>query len=170
MNMKNDEQLFVAKLDDKASIPTYGTDKSAGLDLYSLEDIIIYPNEPTLIKTGISVKLPEGTVMKICSRSGLALKYGIIVLNAPGIIDEDYRGEIGVIILWNGSPSAYYNFPNTYITPNLRNNTKGGILIKAGTRIAQAVIQEVIRPRVIEVEEIKDDTDRGTGAFGSTGI
>lgn len=166
--MKNDE-LIVAKLDDKASIPTYGTDKSAGLDLYSLEDIIIYPNEPTLIKTGISVKLPEGTVMQICSRSGLALKYGIIVLNAPGIIDEDYRGEIGVIILWNGSPSAYYNFPNTYITPNLRNNTKGGILIKAGTRIAQAVIQEVIRPRVVEVKEIDNDTDRGIGGFGSTG-
>lgn len=168
----NNFNLIVAKVDDKAIIPTYGTDKAAGLDLYSLEDTIIYPNEAVLIKTGIAVKLPEGTVMQICSRSGLALKNGIIVLNAPGIIDEDYRGEIGVVLWWDGNPAALYNFPNTYTYQGLgvKHKSNGGILIKAGTRIAQAIIQEVIRPRLVEADKIENDTSRGSGGFGSTGV
>jgi len=100
-----------------------------------------------LVKTGLSISLPEGYEVQVRSRSGLALKYGVAVLNSPGTIDSDYRGEIGVILI---------------------NHGKDDFVIKRGDRVAQMVIASVVQAKLVEVEEL-GVTKRGGGGFGSTG-
>ena len=136
-------------------LPKYATEFSAGLDLMANiegEDrIIIFPSERRIVPTGLHVAIPEGYEIQIRPRSGLAAKKGIGVLNSPGTIDSDYRGEIGVILINTGEEA---------------------IKISNGERIAQAVLCEVPQIEWSTVSRLEDlsATDRGQGGFGSTGI
>jgi dUTP pyrophosphatase len=134
----------------KHATPTYSTKLSAGLDLRANldETIVLKPLERSLIKTGLFIALPEGFEAQVRPRSGLAYKKGITVLNSPGTIDADYRGEIGVILV------------------NLSN---ANFVIEDGERVAQLVIAKHEVAEWIEVEELSE-TKRGTGGFGSTGV
>lgn len=131
-------------------IPTYATSNSAGMDLRANIDapITLMPFERRLIPTGLYISLPEGYEAQIRPRSGLALKHGITVLNTPGTIDADYRGEIGVILI---------------------NLSKDEFVINPSERIAQMIINkhETIEFTIVET---LDETDRGEGGFGHTGI
>lgn len=130
-------------------LPSYATAGAAGMDLLAAVDepIMLLSNERILIPTGLQIALPAGYELQIRPRSGLALKHGIIVPNSPGTIDEDYRGEIKVIIL---------------------NTGKDAFFIERGMRIAQAVLAPVVRG-VWQETDILDDTERSGGGFGSTG-
>lgn len=131
-------------------LPAYATPQSAGLDLRANIDssIVLQPLERRLIPTGLRIALPEGFEAQIRPRSGLALKHGITVLNSPGTIDADYRGEVMVLLI---------NFSNEPFTVN------------DGERIAQMV---VARHEQVEMEVVKtlDETERGTGGYGHTGV
>lgn len=130
-------------------LPRYSTEQSAGLDLKANidEPIILEPLQRELIPTGIFIALPDGYEAQIRPRSGLAAKHGISVLNSPGTIDADYRGEIKIILV------------------NLSNQS---YKVEAGDRIAQMVIAQYAKAELEEVE-VLDDTQRGAGGFGSTG-
>jgi dUTP pyrophosphatase len=131
-------------------LPRYATAESAGLDLLAAvaETQVLEPGERRLIPTGIAIALPAGTEAQVRPRSGLALKHGITCLNSPGTIDADYRGEIGVILINLGQePFA----------------------VSRGMRIAQMVIAELRQARWSETENL-EESFRGTGGFGSTGI
>jgi len=130
-------------------LPSYQSDGSSGLDLCAAvnKELTLQPGDIKLIPTGLSVSLPEGYEAQIRPRSGLALRYGLGFVNAPGTIDADYRGEIGVIAInWGKQP----------------------LTIKRGERIAQMVIHTVSRAIVEEVNEL-DTTQRGEGGFGHSG-
>lgn len=131
-------------------IPTFASIGSAGMDLYAniFEDTIIKSGEIKLVNTGIKISIPIGYEVQIRPRSGLALKHGVTVLNAPGTIDSDYRGEIGIILI---------------------NHGENDFIIKRGDRIAQMVINEVIMKNFIEVDTL-DETARGSGGFGHSGV
>ena len=137
----------IKKLNPDAIIPKYQSKEAAGFDLHSIEDYTIQSNERVLIKTGISLALELGYELQIRPRSGLAYKNGITVLNSPGTVDSDYRGEIMVLLI---------------------NHSNDEFIIKVGERIAQGVINEIIQADFIEVDNL-DETSRGTGGFGSTG-
>lgn len=139
--------IKVKKLNDKAQIPEYQTEGSAGFDLHSVEDVIIDRNCTVLVKTGLAFALPDGYEMQIRPRSGLALDKQLTVLNSPGTIDSDYRGDVGVIIHNAGNQARQ---------------------IEVGDRIAQGVIQKVEQVTFNEQEEL-EETERGEGGFGSTG-
>ena len=130
-------------------LPAYATPLSSGLDLRAAIDkpIRVKPLERVLIPTGLILEIPEGYEGQIRPRSGLALKKGLTVLNAPGTIDADYRGEVKVILINLGSEE---------------------VVIEPGERIAQLVIAPVQRVEVVEVQEVTP-TERGEGGFGSTG-
>ncbi len=134
----------------KHQIPAYETEQSAGMDLRANIDnpITLKPLERTLVKTGLFIALPVGYEAQVRPRSGLALKKGITLLNSPGTIDADYRGEIGVILV------------------NLSNED---FIINDGERIAQLVIAKHERVTWQEVE-VLNETERGAGGFGSTGV
>ena len=140
--------LKVKKLNEDAIIPNFAHKGDAGMDLYSIEKVIIPKNETRLIKTGISIELPHMTEAQVRPRSGLALKHSITVLNSPGTIDEGYRGEIGVILI---------------------NHGKEDFVVEKHMKIAQMVIKPIYE---IHIEEVKDlsDTERCNGGFGSTGM
>ncbi|MCX7695855.1 MAG: dUTP diphosphatase [Caloramator sp.] len=131
-------------------LPKFMTEGSCGMDLYANveEDLVIKPMEISLIPTGVAISLPIGYEAQIRPRSGLALKNGIALVNSPGTIDSDYRGEIGVIII---------------------NLGKEPFVIKRGDRIAQMVINQVVIPEIEELENL-DSTLRGEDGFGSTGL
>lgn len=130
-------------------LPKYMSDHAAGMDLYAAvsEETIIQPGGWKLIPTGLSIALPEGYEAQVRPRSGLALKQGVSVLNTPGTVDADYRGEVGVILM---------------------NHSKENLVIKRGDRIAQMIINEVVKINFEEVDELSD-TKRGAGGFGHTG-
>lgn len=130
-------------------LPAYETASSAGMDLRAFvdADVVLKPFERKLIPTGLYIELPDGYEAQIRPRSGLAIKSGITVLNSPGTIDADYRGEIKVILI------------------NLSNND---FTIKSGDRICQMVIAKHEKVDFVEVEEI-NETERGAGGFGHTG-
>ena len=140
----------VRRSNDSLTLPAYMTEGSAGMDLAAdLEaDVVLAPLERTLIPTGIAIALPLGFEAQIRPRSGLALKKGITLLNSPGTIDSDYRGEIGVVLI---------NFGSEPFT------------VRDGERIAQMVIAPVTRAAVKEVDVLPASV-RGTGGFGHTGV
>jgi len=131
-------------------LPAYETLASAGMDLHAniSEPIELQPLERTVVKTGLFIELPVGLEAQVRPRSGLAAKFGITVLNSPGTIDADYRGEIGVLLI---------NLSNENYT------------IKNGDRIAQMVIAKYEQAEWLEVNHL-DDSQRGEGGFGSTGV
>ncbi len=136
------------KLSDKARLPEYAHPTDSGMDLFSNEEVLIPAGEWRLVHTGVSVVLPPNTEGQVRSKSGLALKFGLQVLNSPGTIDNSYRGEIGVILL---------------------NNSKNDYLVEDGQKIAQLVICPFYTCEIAEVKEV-DQTDRNEGGFGSTGL
>ncbi len=128
-------------------LPGYATERSAGVDLRSAEDALLLPGERISVGTGIRLGIPEGYEGQVRPRSGLAIKHGVTVLNAPGTIDSDYRGEVRVLLVNLGLDA--FN-------------------IAAGDRIAQIVIAPVSRVEWVESDSL-DATGRGEGGFGSTG-
>lgn len=138
----------VKRIDPAVALPSYAYEGDAGLDLRSNEDVVLAPLERRLVGTGLAVAIPEGYAGFVQPRSGMALKRGLSMANTPGLIDSHYRGELKVCAV-NLDPE----------TP---------ISIERGERIAQLVIQRVPAVTLVEVEDL-DETDRGTGGFGSSG-
>lgn len=131
-------------------LPVYATEKSAGMDLRANidEPIVLHPMERRLINTGLHIALPDGFEAQVRPRSGLALKHGVTVLNSPGTIDADYRGEIMVLLI---------------------NLSQQDFVIRDGERIAQLVVARYEEVEWVEVECL-DETERGTGGYGHTGV
>ncbi len=143
------EKVNIKKLDERAVIPTYGTEYSAGADFYAIldGDLTIKPNQTEFIKTGLAMEIPYGYVGLIYARSGLACKKGLAPANKVGVIDTDYRGEIMVA---------------------LHNHSDNEITITDKERIAQLVIAPYLKADFNQVDSL-EDTVRGAGGFGSTG-
>ena len=140
--------MFIeVSLQPGAIMPSYQTSGSAGLDLHCLEDFEINPGGRTLVPTGISIAIPAGYEGQVRPRSGLALKHGITLVNSPGTIDSDYRGELRVIMINLGAEPVSF---------------------KSGDRIAQLVISKFEKAELVPVMSL-DQTQRGEGGFGSTG-
>lgn len=140
-------QLRIKRLTPSAKLPVRSSEYASCFDIHADVDGAIEPGERMLVKTGLSVAVPPGYEVQVRSRSGLALKHGVMVLNSPGTIDADYRGEVGVILM------------------NLGKETFG---FKQGERIAQMGVYQVELCPTAEVETL-DETARGAGGFGSTG-
>ena len=142
-------KVLIKKLDSKVQLPKYKTDGSSGMDLMAFLEspVNLKPQESELIPTGISIAIPEDTEIQIRPRSGLAAKSNISVLNTPGTIDADYRGELKVILI-NLSDKVF--------------------VVEKGLRIAQMVLCPVVKATLKEVTEL-ENTERGSGGFGSTG-
>lgn len=141
-------RVKIKKLRDEAVIPSYAHDGDSCVDLYSIDEAVLNPFSRKLISTGLSMAIPKGYEGLIRPRSGNALKRGVTVLNTPGTIDSNYRGEIGVI-LYNSTPDQIY--------------------IHVGDRIAQMAFKEVSKVE-FDIRNELDETDRGDGGFGSTGM
>ncbi len=139
------------KTHPEAVIPDFATKGSAGMDLHCVEDIQLNPGQRALVDTGLKIALQSGYEAQVRPRSGLAMKLGVTVLNAPGTIDADYRGKLGVLLINHGDRSVRF---------------------KCGDRVAQMVIKpvctQIVRKTVTEFSV--PDTDRGTGGLGSTGV
>lgn len=131
------------------NLPCYMTVHAAGMDLCAdlVDDLVLNPGERKLVPTGLAIALPDGFEAQIRPRSGLALKHGVALVNSPGTIDPDYRGEIGVILINHGSEP---------------------FVVRRGERIAQMVFAPFARADLVEVDEL-DETARGEGGFGHTG-
>ncbi len=142
-------RLPITRLDTELPLPRYAHEGDAGLDLYAAEDITLAPFDRVLVPTGIAVAIPEGFAGFVQPRSGLAIRQGLSLVNTPGLIDSHYRGEIKVICI------------------NL--DASVPISISRGDKIAQLVIQPVVSAELVEVTEL-DETVRGEGGFGSTGL
>ncbi len=145
-------KIYIKRLkkNDPISLPQYMTEGSSGMDLFAFleEEVILLPGERRLIPTGISVAIPEGFEGQIRPRSGLAIQKGIGLVNGPGTIDSDYRGEVGILLI---------------------NFGKDPFAIRNGERIAQMVISRVFRSILVEVDDLPP-TQRQEGGFGHTGV
>jgi dUTP pyrophosphatase len=140
--------LRIARLDERARLPTRAHDGDAGLDLYALRDAVLAPGERASVPTGIAVEIPPGQAGLVLPRSGLAARHGISVVNAPGLIDSGYRGEVRVLLL--------------------NNDRERPFTLSAGDRIAQLVLVRVELPTPVEVDSLTN-SERGVGGFGSSG-
>ena len=140
--------LRFRKVHPDAVLPAYAHPSDAGMDVRSVEDLTIAPGKRALVHTGLVMLLPPMYEAQVRPRSGLALKSGVTVLNTPGTIDSGYRGEVGVI---------------------LANLGDADFQVKKGDKVAQIVIAPVTQPEIVETTEV-DETDRGSGGFGSTGV
>lgn len=141
-------EVLITRLDPELPLPRYAKGGDAGADIVSRIDITLAPGERALVPTGIAIALPDGYVALVHPRSGLAIKHGVTMVNAPGTVDAGYRGELQVILI-NHDKSESVSF-------------------KRGDRIAQLVIQKVERAEFVEVRELPG-SGRGSGGFGSTG-
>jgi len=141
-------ELHVKRLTPTAKLPVRGTEHASCFDICADMDGVIAPGDRALIKTGLSVAVPPGFEVQVRSRSGLALKQGVAVLNSPGTVDADYRGEVGVILI---------------------NLGKAEFAFKRGDRIAQMGVYRVEMCPAVEVQ-VLEDTARGAGGFGHTGV
>jgi len=142
-------ELQVMRVDRRAILPTRAYDGDAGLDLYALEPCRLGPGERASVRTGVAVAIPPGHAGLVLARSGLAARHGIALVNAPGLIDAGYRGELRVLLL------------NT--------DRNEAVSLRAGDRIAQLVLVAVRLPSVIEVAELPESAERGAAGFGSSG-
>ena len=142
-------KIKIKKLSNEVLTPKYETPGSSGMDIaaYINEDIIINSGDKALIPTGFSLSIPQGYEVQIRPRSGLAIKKGITILNTPGTIDSDYRGEVKVVLI---------------------NLSKDKFTVQNGERIAQMVVCPIVQVSIEEVKELSE-TNRGIGGFGSTG-
>lgn len=141
-------ELQVMRVDPRAKLPTRAYDGDAGLDLYALEPCLLDPGDRASVRTGVAVAIPPGHAGLVLARSGLAARHGIALVNAPGLIDAGYRGELRVLLLNTDRTTA--------------------VSLQAGDRIAQLVLVSVQLPSVAEVAELPG-SDRGAAGFGSSG-
>ena len=141
-------QVLITRLDESIPLPTYAKGGDAGADIVSRIDITLKPGERALVPTGISIALPDGYAAFVHPRSGLAIKHGVTMVNAPGTVDAGFRGELQCIMI--------------------NHDRLESITFKKGDRIAQLVIQKVERAEFVEVKDLPG-SGRGTGGFGSTG-
>lgn len=141
-------KLKIKRLSPDAVIPQYAHPDDSGLDLCSVQDLVLKPGDWSMIRTGLAIELPPGTEAQVRPRSGLAARHAITMLNTPGTVDEGYRGEVCVIAI---------------------NLGKEPFEVKKGMRIAQMVICPVIRVEIEETQALSD-TARNAGGFGSTGV
>lgn len=139
--------ITVKRLDSELPLPRRAHPGDAGVDLYARESFTLEPGERRLVPTGLAVAIPEGHAGLVVPRSGLALRHGVGVVNAPGLIDAGYRGELAVILVNHGQDAVSF---------------------ERGERIAQLVVVAVAQPDLVEVDELAP-TPRGDGGFGSTG-
>lgn len=144
----NKLEVTIQKISPDAKVPAYAHEGDAGVDLYSTVDKVLQPGERALIPTGLKMAIPHGYEGQVRPKSGLALKYGLTVLNTPGTVDAPYRGEVGVILI-NLDPKTSYE-------------------VKKGEKVAQMVFNRVEYARFTEAAELAETT-RGAGGFGSTG-
>jgi dUTP pyrophosphatase len=140
--------LKFKRIHPEATLPAYAHEGDAGMDVRSVEELEILPGARALVHTGLVMMLPPGWEAQVRPRSGLALKHGVTVLNTPGTIDAGYRGEVGVILANFGSEP---------------------FRVAKGDKVAQIVVAPVVRAGIVEAAEV-DDTERGAGGFGSTGV
>jgi len=143
-----DVQVLITRLDPSVPLPVYAKGGDAGADIVTRVEVTLQPGERALVPTGIAIALPDGYVALVHPRSGLAIKHGVTMVNAPGTVDAGYRGELQCIMI-NHDP-------------------KDAITFHKGDRIAQLVIQKVERAAFIEVKDLPG-SGRGSGGFGSTG-
>jgi len=141
-------QVLITRLDPSIPLPVYAKDGDAGADIVTRVDVTLQPGERALVPTGIAIALPDGYVALVHPRSGLAIKHGVTMVNAPGTVDAGYRGELQCIMI--------------------NHDSKEAITFHKGDRIAQLVIQKVERADFVEVKDLPG-SGRGTGGFGSTG-
>ncbi|PDW30290.1 deoxyuridine 5'-triphosphate nucleotidohydrolase [Helicobacter pylori] len=141
-------KIKIRKIHPNALIPKYQTEGSSGFDLHAVEEVVIKPHSVGLVRIGICLSLEVGYELQVRTRSGLALNHQVMVLNSPGTVDNDYRGEIKVI---------------------LANLSDKDFKVQVGDRIAQGVVQKTYKAEFIECERL-DETSRGSGGFGSTGV
>ncbi|NHB17398.1 dUTP diphosphatase [Helicobacter pylori] len=141
-------KIKIQKIHPNALIPKYQTEGSSGFDLHAVEEVVIKPHSVGLVRIGICLSLEVGYELQVRTRSGLALNHQVMVLNSPGTVDNDYRGEIKVI---------------------LANLSDKDFKVQVGDRIAQGVVQKTYKAEFIECERL-DETSRGSGGFGSTGV
>jgi dUTP pyrophosphatase len=141
-------QVLITRLDPDLPLPRYAKGGDAGADIVSRIDITLAPGERALVPTGIAIALPDGYVALVHPRSGLAIKHGVTMVNAPGTVDAGYRGELQIILINHDKTES--------------------VSFKRGDRIAQLVIQKVERAEFVEVQDLPG-SGRGTGGFGSTG-
>jgi dUTP pyrophosphatase len=141
-------RLRVKRLDPSVPLPRYARAGDAGLDLHAAARVVIAPGARATVPTGLAIELPPGFAGFVLPRSGLALRHGVTVLNAPGLIDAGYRGEVQVLLI-NHDPAT-------------------AVTLERGERIAQLVVQPVTAVELVEVEELSS-SERGAGGFGSTG-
>jgi dUTP pyrophosphatase len=141
-------EILISRLDPEVPLPSYAHPGDAGADLTTTVDVHLAPGERALVPTGISIALPEGYVALVHPRSGLAARFGVSIVNAPGTVDAGYRGEIKVMLI------------------NL--DPREPVRLDRGDRIAQLVVQQVERARFVEVESLPGSV-RGAGGYGSTG-
>lgn len=142
-------RMLVHRLDPSLPLPSYGHPGDAGMDLHARSAVVLAPGERAQVPTGISIALPAGYVGLVHPRSGLALRHGVTVLNAPGTIDAGFRGEVSVLLV------------------NL--DPRESAIIERGDRVAQLVVTRVGHAQLVEVESLPG-SHRGDGGFGSTGV
>lgn len=149
MTQEKKLEVRVKRLNPKAELPRYQTPDAAGMDLHACIDevVTILPGSRAMVGTGLAFAIPKGWEGQVRPRSGLAKKHGVTVINTPGTIDADFRGEVGVVLVNHGE--------ETFVVQN-------------GERIAQIVFAEVAQAALVDVPEL-DDTSRGEGGYGSTG-
>jgi dUTP pyrophosphatase len=141
-------EVLITRLDPDLPLPAYEHPGDAGLDLRARTDVSLAPGARALVPTGVAIALPPGCVALVCPRSGLALKHGVGLVNAPGVIDAGYRGEISVILV--------------------NHDVHDVVHLRRGDRIAQLLVQRVESASLVEVSDLPG-SHRGTGGFGSTG-
>ncbi len=142
-------EVSIRRLDPELPLPAYARPGDAGADLLSAVDVLVAPGERVLVPTGVAIALPDGLAAFVHPRSGLALRHGLSIVNTPGTIDAGYRGEIKVLLINHDRSTA--------------------VRIHRGDRIAQLVVQRVEHVTFVEVDEL-DETERGAGGYGSTGV
>ena len=148
MTLAPTPDVLVVRLDAELPLPTYALAGDAGADLVTAVDVTLAPGERAVVPTGMAIALPVGYAGFVHPRSGLAARFGVALVNAPGTIDAGYRGEIKVVVI-NLDPAA-------------------PVVLRRGDRIAQLVVQQVASARFVEVAELPM-SERGSGGFGSTG-
>jgi dUTP pyrophosphatase len=189
------KKIRIKRLDERAKLPTYAhsAHEDAGLDLYCIEDVVLEPGVPQAVRTGLAFELPAGYEGQIRPRSGWALKHGITIPNSPATIDPGYRGEVKVVLLWDGYKPTRYEVPELLReglggtvftdletlefkvedTPGSEYfrvvTTKPQFKFEAGERVAQIVIARYELVDWVEDTELSD-TVRGSGGFGSTNV
>ena len=142
-------RISVKRLDSDLPLPRYARASDAGLDLHAVERVVIEPGGRALVGTGLAVAIPPGYAGLVLPRSGLAFRHGVTVLNAPGLIDAGYRGELKVLLV-NHDPCT-------------------AATLERGERVAQLIVQTVALVELVEVDELPS-SERGAGGFGSTGL